>query len=497
VSGLLGSVVRTTSFLRKDVMEALRQPRLLLTLVVAPFLILFLFGAGLREYDPPFTTMFVAPEDSDIAAEVVEFAQAQAERLTVEGVTTNEEEALERLRSGELQMVIVFPEDVEETIRADERAVIRLYHDEIDPIEGQAIHLFMELAVHEANRQLLTTLVEEGQAETEELDEGVSRLRSRTQGVRAALQRDDPESAEAELELLRADLAALAVVAGATGALAERDGDEESFEAALERLSDRVDELSDRPDGDAVTEGEVGELEADLVTLEEGLVEFRGMSPEILAAPLRAEIHRIAETDVRLSDFYAPAVMVVLLQHLLTALVALSIVREEQLGTTELYRVAPLRMGELVVGKYLAYLVLGAVVAGLLLLTLLVGLGVPMHGSWAALVAVVAGVLLASAGLGFLVALASRTDSQAVQYSMMALLVAVFFSGFLLSLDRFLIPVRWVAWLVPATYGIELLREIMLRGSTGQPLLLVALLAIGVALAILSWVGLRRRMVGA
>src|SRR3954447_6533784 len=39
-------VVRTTSFVGKELTEVRRQPRLLLTLVLGPFLILFLFGIG-------------------------------------------------------------------------------------------------------------------------------------------------------------------------------------------------------------------------------------------------------------------------------------------------------------------------------------------------------------------------------------------------------------------------------------------------------------------
>jgi hypothetical protein len=51
-----------------------------------------------------------------------------------------------------------------------------------------------------------------------------------------------------------------------------------------------------------------------------------------------------------------------------------------------------------------------------------------------------------------------------------------------------------VAWLLPPTYGITLLRNVMLRGMGFQPLLLIGLVGIGVVLLAGSWVLLRRRL---
>jgi ABC-2 type transport system permease protein len=159
-----------------------------------------------------------------------------------------------------------------------------------------------------------------------------------------------------------------------------------------------------------------------------------------------------------------------------------------------LFRIAPLGTVETLIGKYIAYTLISGFVTAALLALLVFGLGVPMAGSWAVLVAGVAAVLFASIGLGFIVALLARTDSQAVQYAMMVLLANIFLSGFLISLERFLPLARGVAWLLPATYGIQLLRSVMLRGTADQPLLLAALVGIGGVLFVLSWVMLRRRM---
>lgn len=489
---LFATAIRTLAFVRKEIAEVLRQPRLLVTLVAAPFLILLIFGAGLRDVDPPVRTVFVSPEDQELAGEVVEFAQTQRERLIVEGVTDDEAQALARLRAGDVGLVVVFPAEVAETVREDEQAVITLYHNQMDPIESQAIFLYMQEAVSQINQQVLGTVIAESQTDSEELEERVATARERTQRARTAVDRDDP-SAMLEISRLRADTAALVLAAGP--AAAALDGvvaseDDESLHGAVGSFNERVEGIEDPDD----FEREADDLDRDLAAMESALTEFRSLSPEVLVAPFRGELVRVVGGDVSLSDFYAPAVVVVLLQHLLVTFVALSIVREAELGTSELYRVAPLRTGELVTGKYVAHMIIAAVVAVALVLALVLGLGVPMQGNWLMLVFVLLAVLFASSGLGFCIAGVSRSDSQAVQYTMLVLLATIFFSGFTLSLDRFVRPFDWIGYLLPATYGVRLMRDVMLRGILGQPLLLGVLLVFGAVLALLGWLAVRRRL---
>lgn len=485
------SLIRVSSFLRKEIVEVLRQPRLVLTLVLGPFLILLLFAAGLKEFDPPVRTAFVAPEDDRLAQMVEEFAEGQQERLIVEGVTQDEEEALDRLRNGTLDLVVVFPQDAVGTIRGNERAAIVLYHNQIDPVETRAIVLFARTAVDQANQQVLQAAVEEGQLEAGDAGERITVARERVDLARAALEVAEDAEAQRQIGLLRADIALLAGAALLVPGMVAADGEEVSNRERLQAIAEQLDAAAENPDQALA---ELGEIDAELAQLEAGAQVFRGLSPQVIVTPFTAQVERVAAGSVRLQDFYAPAVLVLLMQHMVVTFVGLSVVREEQLGTTELFRIAPLGTVETLLGKYIAYTLISGFVTAALLALLIFGLGVPMAGSWAVLVAGVAAVLFASIGLGFIVALLARTDSQAVQYAMMVLLANIFLSGFLISLERFLPLARGVAWLLPATYGIQLLRSVMLRGTADQPLLLAALVGIGGVLFVLSWVMLRRRM---
>jgi ABC-type multidrug transport system permease subunit len=77
---------------------------------------------------------------------------------------------------------------------------------------------------------------------------------------------------------------------------------------------------------------------------------------------------------------------------------------------------------------------------------------------------------------------------------LLVLLAAVFFSGFVIAISEFSDPIRWLAYLLPATHGIQLSQDIMLRGGVTQPWEFVALVAIAAVTLFIAWLGLRRAM---
>jgi ABC-2 type transport system permease protein len=77
---------------------------------------------------------------------------------------------------------------------------------------------------------------------------------------------------------------------------------------------------------------------------------------------------------------------------------------------------------------------------------------------------------------------------------MLLLLASIFFSGFFLDMRLMWEPIKVLAWSLPATYGIRMLQDIMLRGASASPLIFQGLLLIGIVLFIISWLLLRRRM---
>lgn len=406
---MMEAPIRTLAFVRKEVIDVVKQPMLLLALIIGPFLILLAFGAGLRETDPPLLTALVVSEQSEVRGEVEAFAADEREggRLQITGVFDDETGPMRQLRQRELDLVIVFPDEVSERIEAEEQAVIEIYHNQIDPIEGQAILLFTRTAVSEINDRVLISTVTELQE--------------------AAQQAEEARAAEV-----------------------------------------------DNPDAPTI--------------------DYLEMDPGVIVSPFRGEVATLAGEPIELTDFYAPAVVVVLLQHMAVTLLGLSVVRERELGATALFRVSPLRTSEYVVGKFLAYLLLGGAVAAVLVALLVYGLGVPMIGQWWHLAVVLGLLLFTSTAVGLVLSMLAKTDSQAVQYAMLVLLATIFLSGFLLSLERFVPVAQPLPWLLPATYGITAVRDVMLRDAPLNLLVLGGLATFGVAFTVLAGMLAHRRI---
>ncbi|WP_336248667.1 ABC transporter permease [Stomatohabitans albus] len=208
---------------------------------------------------------------------------------------------------------------------------------------------------------------------------------------------------------------------------------------------------------------------------------FTLIQPSIVAAPLRQETTSIAG-EISTPVFYAPAVLALILQHLTMTFIALSIVREQELGTTELFAVSPLRSWERSFGKILAYFLAGGAISALLLGGIVFGLGAPVRGGVAPLALIISLELLASMGIGFVVGQACRNITQVVQTSMLVLLASVFFGGLVLSEERFqpwLVPVGWV---LPMRHALISMRDSMLKGFAPDPNVIAALAIIGVVL---------------
>lgn len=76
---------------------------------------------------------------------------------------------------------------------------------------------------------------------------------------------------------------------------------------------------------------------------------------------------------------------------------------------------------------------------------------------------------------------------QAVRYLKLLLLASVCFSGFFLDLMNLNEQVQALSYFLPVTYAIQLLQDIILRGSSLNPLKFTGLIGIGLMMFVLVW----------
>jgi ABC-2 type transport system permease protein len=222
--------------------------------------------------------------------------------------------------------------------------------------------------------------------------------------------------------------------------------------------------------------------------------EAQQIPPEVIAAPTRAEVNNIAPIQPTVVQYFGPAVLALILQHMAVSLIALSVIRERTTGMIELFRISPVSAWEIVSGKIIGFGALAGAIAAITIALMVLGLHVPNLGSGLLLAGVVALLVLASLGLGMLIALVSDSERQTVQLSLLVLLASIFFSGFVLPLAEFSPPVQAIARVIPVTNGIELIQDVMFRGVVQEPWQAGVLAATGGVLLVGCWLLLRRGM---
>lgn len=105
--------------------------------------------------------------------------------------------------------------------------------------------------------------------------------------------------------------------------------------------------------------------------------------------------------------------------------------------------------------------------------------------------------IFTSLALGLLISTIARTQLQAMMMTMLVLLPSVLLSGFMFPRASMPTPIRLVTYAIPATYFIEILRGLVLRGASASELAhhVIPLAGIGVGLCTVVALRFRRRVV--
>ncbi len=491
---MLKGIVRILSFYAKELAEIRRQPRLVLSLVLGPFLILALFGAGYSGEQPKLRTILAVAPGLENDPRIDNLSKNLGPSFQVVGVTSNLEEAKARLNRDEADIVEVIPPDIDDIFGRTEQSPITVLYNEIDPLQEQWIQYLTYVQVKELNSALLLNVASGTREQAGGVSNYVADARRQIQTIQAGLSVAGNPQVRGAVRRLRSNsglILASLVLAGQSGQSQQAQQDVQQIQDDLAALdtalqSGQVQEQRER----------LQSINARLEQIERVTSQLKTVPPEVLVSPLATSPQNIAQTNYKPSyiTFYSPGVVALLLQHMAVTLAALTLVRENLLGSVELFRVAPVGSMQIMLGKYLGFTLFGGLIATLLTLGLYYGLGVPFIGNPLWYAALVLLLLWASLGVGFLISSVSQSESQAVQLSMIALLASVFFSGFFLPLGNFIREVRAVAYVLPVTHGVQGFQDIMLRGRLPSDPTLAWLGGIALVCFVLAWQLWRRNL---
>jgi len=186
--------------------------------------------------------------------------------------------------------------------------------------------------------------------------------------------------------------------------------------------------------------------------------------------------------------FMVPGILVVLVTMVGSYMCALNIVKEKEAGTIEQINVTPIRKYHFILGKLIPFWLIGMFIfsLGLFVVARLV-YGIVPVGSVLLLYAYLALYLVAILGIGLLISTYSNTQQQAMSVAFFFIMIFLLMSGLFTSVDAMPEWAKWVARLNPVTYFIEVVRMVVLKGSTFSDIRWHFLIMAGFALFFNSW----------
>ena len=160
-----------------------------------------------------------------------------------------------------------------------------------------------------------------------------------------------------------------------------------------------------------------------------------------------------------------PGLLGVILQMTMVMMTAMALTREIERGTMENLLAMPATAGEIMLGKVLPYLAVGAVQVVIVLGAAKLLFAVPFLGGLGLLLTCVLIFVLALVLLGYTISTMARTQLQAMQLTFFFFLPSLMLSGFMFPFAGMPGWAQTLGEFFPLTHFLRIIRAIMLKGA--------------------------------
>ncbi|MDP1750843.1 MAG: ABC transporter permease [Reyranella sp.] len=184
-----------------------------------------------------------------------------------------------------------------------------------------------------------------------------------------------------------------------------------------------------------------------------------------------------------------PGLLAVILTMTMVMMTALAVTRERERGTMENLLAMPVRPIEIMVGKIMPYIVIGAVQVTVILLISRLLFDVVVEGSLPLFCLGTTLFIIVNLAIGFTISTLTQNQLQAMQASFFMMLPSILLSGFMFPFRGMPVWAQWLGEALPATHFMRIVRGVMLKGAdlgdvSAELIALVAMLLIVSTLAI-------------
>ncbi len=160
-----------------------------------------------------------------------------------------------------------------------------------------------------------------------------------------------------------------------------------------------------------------------------------------------------------------PGLLGVILQMTMVMMTAMGLTRETERGTMENLLAMPATPMEIMLGKILPFLGVGAVQVAVVLVAAKVLFGVPFVGSLALLIFCVLTFVLSLVLMGYFISTFAATQMQAMQLTFFFFMPSLMLSGFMFPFSGMPGWAQAIGECFPLTHFLRIIRAVMLKGA--------------------------------
>lgn len=208
--------------------------------------------------------------------------------------------------------------------------------------------------------------------------------------------------------------------------------------------------------------------------------------------PFELVVHQMYNPEAKTSYNIVPGLLGVILTMTLVMITSMAMTRESEQGTLENLLAMPVKPFEMMLGKILPYVIVGASQTLVILLAAQILFEVPFIGQpWILLLGVTIFVL-ANLALGFTFSTVARTQMQAMQLTFFFFLPSILLSGFMFPFRGMPDWAQVIGEALPLTHFLRIVRGVMLKDTSlaqlQDPLIALCIFtAVAVSVAMLRY----------
>ncbi|MSP20417.1 MAG: ABC transporter permease [Alphaproteobacteria bacterium] len=182
--------------------------------------------------------------------------------------------------------------------------------------------------------------------------------------------------------------------------------------------------------------------------------------------PFEVRVHRLYNPEGLTQHNIVPGLIGLILTMTMIMMTSLAMTRERERGTFENLLAMPVRPFEVMLGKIVPYIFVGAVQVTVILTVGHYLFGVPMVGSLLMLSGVLVIFIAANLTIGFTFSTIAKNQLQAMQMTFFFFLPSILLSGFMFPFRGMPAWAQTLGEVFPLTHFLRVVRGVMLKGAS-------------------------------